>query len=102
RLARHSPPAQLLRAVFEDCNSFAEARRRLETTPIARPVIYTLAGIGPAEQCVIDRPERGSSPRPPAPCGANDGLESLGGGEGGVGADVVMPCSREEAGAASR
>src|SRR5262249_22064142 len=47
RNIRHIPPDQLLRAVFEECEDFAQARRRLETTPIARPVIYTLAGVRP-------------------------------------------------------
>jgi hypothetical protein len=102
RNIRHVPPDQLLRAVFEDCKSFAEARRRLETTPIARPVIYTLAGVRSDEQCVIERTEEGFSTRTTATCAANDWLESLAGWEGRVGADVVMTCSREDAGAASR
>jgi hypothetical protein len=102
RHVRHIPPDQLVRAAFEDCNSFPEARRRLETTPIARPVIYTLAGIRPDEQCVIERTEEGFVTRTTATCAANDWLESLAGWEGRVGADVVMSCSREEAGAASR
>ena len=49
RRVRHIPPDQLLRAVFEECKSFAEARQRLEATPIARPVIYTLAGVAAGE-----------------------------------------------------
>ncbi len=102
RKIRHIPPDQLLRAVFEDCTSFAAARQRLETTPIARPVIYTLAGTGADEQCVIERTEEGFSTRTTATCAANDWLESLAGWDGRVGADVVMTCSREEAGAASR
>jgi hypothetical protein len=102
RNVRHIPPDQLLRAVFEDCESFADARRRLETAPIARPVIYTLAGTRPGEQCVIERTEEGWVTRTTATCAANDLLESLAGWEGRVGADVVMTCSREEAGAASR
>jgi hypothetical protein len=102
RHIRHIPPDQLLRAVFEDCKCFADARSRLETTPIARPVIYTLAGTDPDEQCVIERTEEGFSTRTTATCAANDWLESLDGWEGRVGADVVMTCSRAEASAASR
>jgi hypothetical protein len=102
RNIRHIPPDQLLRVAFEECRTFAEARRKLETTPIARPVIFTLAGIRPDEQCVIERTEEGFSTRTTATCAANDWLESLAGWEGRVGADVVMTCSYEEAGAASR
>jgi hypothetical protein len=102
RHVRHIPPDQLLRAVFEECESFAVARRRLETTPIARPVIFTLAGTRPDERCVIERTEERFTTRATATCAANDWLDSLDGWEGRVGADVVMTCSREEAGAASR
>src|SRR5215469_15114520 len=56
---RHIPPDQLLRVVFEECTTFAQARRRLEGTPIARPVIFTLAGCRPGERCVIERTEQG-------------------------------------------
>ena len=45
---RHIPPDHLLREVFETAQDFAEAKHRLETTPIARPVIYTLVGCKPA------------------------------------------------------
>jgi hypothetical protein len=102
RNIRHIPPDQLLRAAFEECKSFAEARRRLETTPIARPVIFTLAGIRADEQCVIERTEEGFLTRTTATCAANDWEESLDGWEGRVGADVVMTCTHAEAGAASR
>ncbi len=50
-------PAHLLRQVCEDCTSFAEAKERLMTTPIALPVFYTLAGLEPGEACVIERLE---------------------------------------------
>src|SRR5262249_34860089 len=55
RRIRHIPPDQLLRQAFEECATFEEARRLLETTPIARPVIYTLAGSRAGERCVIER-----------------------------------------------
>jgi hypothetical protein len=102
RKIRHVPPDQLLRAVFEECASFEEARRRLETTPIARPVIFTLAGVRADERCVIERTEEGFLTRASTTCAANDWLESRDGWEGRVSADVVMSCSREEAAAASR
>ncbi len=102
RRIRHIPPDQLLRTVFEECADFAQARRRLETTPIARPVIYTLAGVHPGEQCVIERTEEAFATRATATCAANDWLQSRDGWEGRVGADVVMTCTREDAGEASR
>src|SRR5262249_5437674 len=52
---RAIPPDHLLREVFETCTDFEAARRRLETTPIARPVLYTLVGCGRGEACVIER-----------------------------------------------
>src|ERR1043166_7588985 len=52
---RHIPPDHLLREVFETCKTFGEAKHRLETTPIARPAIYTLVGCHPGERCVIER-----------------------------------------------
>jgi hypothetical protein len=99
---RHIPPDQLLRNVFEDCASFEQARIRLETTPIARPVIYTLAGTGAGERCVIERTETAHVTRRTSTCAANDWLESMPGWEGRIGADVVMTCSGAEAAAASR
>ena len=102
RHVRHIPPDQLLRAVFEECASFAQARQRLEATPIARPVIYTLAGARPGEGCVIERTEEGFATRESATCAANDWLDETAGWEGRVGADVVMTCSPAEAAAASR
>src|SRR3954453_21507028 len=47
---RHIPPDHLLRRVFETCATFDEARAMLEETPVARPVIYTLAGCVPGER----------------------------------------------------
>src|SRR5581483_6508018 len=60
---RHIPPDHLLREVFETCGTFAEARQRLETTPIARPAIYTLVGCETGERCVIERTEDGFTTR---------------------------------------
>ena len=55
---RHMPPDQLLRRRLRSVADYASAKQRLETTPIARPVIYTLAGCQPGERCVIERTER--------------------------------------------
>lgn len=51
------PPEHLLRRVFETSTSFDEARRLLETTPVARPVLFMLAGCLPGERIVIEREE---------------------------------------------
>lgn len=51
-------PAHLLRRVFERARNFDEARRILMETPLALPTIYSLAGTGPHEACVIERRER--------------------------------------------
>ena len=93
---------QLLRVVFEECTTFAQARRRLEGTPIARPVIFTLAGCRVGERCVIERTEQGFVTRTSATSAANDWLDTVAGWEGRVGADVVMTCSPAEAAEASR
>ncbi len=47
----------LLRQAFEQAASYADAKALLTTTPVAAPVIYTLAGPGPGESCVIERLE---------------------------------------------
>ena len=56
---RFIPPDHLLREVFETCRDYREARHRLETTPVARPVIYSLVGCERGEHCVIERTEEG-------------------------------------------
>ncbi|HYW61166.1 MAG TPA: hypothetical protein VE909_11610 [Xanthobacteraceae bacterium] len=102
RKIRHMPPDQLLRHAFETCATFAAARHLLETTPIARPVIYTLAGCGAGERCVIERTEEGYVTRAGTTSAANDWLETMDGWEGRVGANVVMTCSPAGAAEASR
>jgi hypothetical protein len=102
RHVRHIPPDQLLRKAFEDCATYAQARALLETTPIARPVIYTLAGTRADERCVIERTEEGFATRESTTSAANDWLEGRPGWEGRVGADVVMSCSPADAADASR
>ncbi|HYD06429.1 MAG TPA: hypothetical protein VEC60_11930, partial [Reyranella sp.] len=41
------PPEHLLRQVFDTCASFEEARKVLETAPVARPVLFLLVGCRP-------------------------------------------------------
>jgi hypothetical protein len=54
---RALPPEYLLRRVFETAGDYWQARHILATTPIARPVIFVLAGVAPDEGCVIERKE---------------------------------------------
>lgn len=49
------PPEHLLRQAFDTCRSFEEARHLLETTPVARPVVFVLVGCRPGERVVIER-----------------------------------------------
>ncbi len=53
----HPTPAHLLRSVFEEASSYADAKARLTSAPIASPCIFSLAGIGAVETCVIERTE---------------------------------------------
>lgn len=55
--SRHLPPAHLARRVMESCRSYEEAKELLETTPLALPAFFTLAGTRPGEGCVIERTE---------------------------------------------
>jgi hypothetical protein len=49
------PPEHLLRHVFETCTSFDDAHQLLETTPVARPVLFILVGCRTGERVVIER-----------------------------------------------
>ena len=100
--ARSMPPAQLLRSVFEQAPDYAEARRLLETTPVARPVIYTLAGCKPGERCVIERTENDFNTRIDGHGAANDWLESSPQWEGRLGASQMFTATFEEAAEKSR
>jgi peptidoglycan/xylan/chitin deacetylase (PgdA/CDA1 family) len=99
---RHMPPDQLLRHVFETAEDFAGARQLLETTPIARPVIYTLAGCKAGERCIIERTTDGFSTRTEDTGAANDWLVRRHGWEGRIGANIMFTCSHDEAGANSQ
>ena len=96
RLA-HIPPDQLLRQVFETCRDFDEARARLESVPIARPVIFTLAGCKPGKRCVIERTEDGFSTRMDATGAANDWLSPAEPWEARVGGELMFKASYGEA-----
>jgi hypothetical protein len=94
---RFIPPDHLLREVFETCGSFGEARHRLETTPVARPVIYTLAGCKPGERCVIERTEQGFESREQDTGAANDWSQSRAEWEARVSSQAMFSRSYEEA-----
>jgi hypothetical protein len=102
RHVRAIPPDQLLRQVFEQAIDYDDARRMLETAPVARPVIYTLAGCRPGERCVIERTEHDFSTRIDDHGAANDWLESTPPWEGRIGARRMLTCSFDEAGRLSR
>jgi hypothetical protein len=98
----HIPPDHLLRDVFETCATFAESKHRLETTPVARPVIYTLAGCRPDERCVIERTQDGFSSRTHDTCAANDWYLNLPCWEPRVAAEAFLTRTGEEAAENSR
>ena len=93
---RSIPPDHLLREVFETCNTFGEAKHRLETTPIARPVIYTLIGCDHGERCVIERTQEGFSSRDQDTSAANDWLRSRFPWEARMGGEILFTCTFDE------
>jgi hypothetical protein len=99
---RHIPPDQLLRNVFETCADFETAKLKLQTTPIARPVIYTLAGCRPGERCVIERTEEHHLTRTEDTSAANDWLVRRERWEARVGGDQLFKASSTECGGNSR
>jgi hypothetical protein len=54
---RYAPPDHLLRQVFETAPDYATARDMLVRIPVARPVLFALAGTGADECCLIEREE---------------------------------------------
>ena len=96
------PPDHLLREVFETCKTFGEAKHRLETTPIARPVIYILVGCYHGERCVIERTQDGFATRDHDTGAANDWLRSRPPWEARVGAEVLFIRTFDEAAENSR
>jgi hypothetical protein len=99
---RFRPPDHLLREVFESCRHFGEARHRLETVPVARPVIFTLIGCERGERCVIERTEEGFTSRVEDTSAANDWLHNTMPWEARVCANLLLTSSPEEATARSR
>jgi len=91
------PPDQLLRLAFESCDDFAAARRMLESTPVARPVIFTLVGCAAGERCVIERTETGFVTREHDTGAANDWVPERPGWEGRIGLRRFWTSSYEEA-----
>jgi hypothetical protein len=99
---RDIPPDHLLREVFETCETFGEAKHRLETTPIARPVIYTLVGCRYDERCVIERTHGDFISRDDNTGTANDWFRNRPAWEARVGAEVLFKRTFDEAGENSR
>jgi hypothetical protein len=91
------PPDQLLRRTFEVCEDYASARHMLETTPVSRPVIYTLVGCAASERCIIERTETGFVTREDDTCAANDWLPRRPGWEGRIGTRRFLTSSFEDA-----
>lgn len=96
----HMPPDQLL--VFERCGNYADARRMLETTPVARPVIFTLVGCATGECCVMERTETGFITREDNTSAANDWVPERPSWEGRIGTRRFLVSSFAEAAAYSR
>jgi hypothetical protein len=99
---RHIPPDQLLRQVLGTCATYQEAKARLEATPVARPVIFTLAGCVPGERCVIERTEEGFSTRHENTGAANDWFEPVAPWEARVANELLFNCDYLGARANSR
>ena len=70
--------------------------------PVARPVIFSLAGMRPGERCVIERTEEDFETRATATVAANDWHTCREPWEARVGGDLVLTCRYEEAGENSR
>jgi len=96
------PSDQLLRWVFERCSDYRAARRMLETTPVARPVIYTLVGCAANERCVIERTETDFVTREDETCAANDWVPRRPGWEGRIGTRHFLSSSFADAASYSR
>jgi hypothetical protein len=99
---RHIPPDHLLRDVFETAKDFGEARRRLEITPVARPVIYTLVGRERGERCVIERKEESFLTHEDRTAASNDWLHSAFPWEARMRSEMLLIRSFEEAAESSR
>jgi hypothetical protein len=88
--------------VFEVCRTYADARRMLETIPIARPAIYTLVGCLRGERCVIERTEDGALTREDETSAANDWVPNRANWEGRINANQFVSSSFAQAADKSR
>jgi hypothetical protein len=102
RCTDRMPPDQLLRLTFEECEDYRAARRMLEATPVARPVIYTLVGSAPGERCVIERTETEFITRESETCAANNWVPARPGWEGRIGTRRFLVSSFADAAGYSR
>jgi hypothetical protein len=98
---RHMPPDHLLRLAFETCPTYGAARHLLETVPVARPVIFTLAGCAPGERCLIERTEEGYATHDDT-VAANDWHDSAEAWEARVGGNILLTATFEQARTNSR
>lgn len=99
---RAVPPDHLLREVFETCSDFDTARRQLETSPIARPTIYTLVGCKSGERCIIERTPDAYDSRADDTATANDWGRPRAPWEARMQTSVLLTRSTEEAARRSR
>jgi len=97
-----TPSDQLLRRTLELCADYRAARHMLETTPVARPVIYTLVGCAADERCVIERTETDFVTREHETCAANDWVPCRPGWEGRIGTRRFLSRSFADAANQSR
>jgi hypothetical protein len=100
--AGHMPPDQLLRRTFEACGDYRAARGMLESTPVARPVIFTLVGAAPGQRCVIERTESGFVTRENETSAANDWVPNRLDWEGRIGTGKFLRSTFAEAAAYSQ
>lgn len=99
---RFIPPDQLLRHVCEVCATYAEARRMLESIPVARPVIFSLVGCSRGERCVIERSEEDFVTREEHTSAANDWFPARSHWEGRIHPNQLLTMSFAEAADRSR
>jgi hypothetical protein len=90
RRSRAIPPDHLLRHVFETARDYADAKRMLQVTPVACPVIYTLVGYRAGDRCIIERTEVGERTRCDDLAAANDWLDSSPQWEGRIVATNIL------------
>jgi hypothetical protein len=72
--SRSLPPVHVARQAMESCRSYEEAKEMLETTPIALPAFFSLAGTDAKQGCVIERTETRAWVHPAPATAANHWL----------------------------